>query len=77
MTGVQYPIGAGISFFITMSRPTLGPTLSPIQWILEALSMGVKQAEHQADYSPQFNVKVNNVQSLNSTAPYMPYGQGA
>jgi hypothetical protein len=44
--------GLGIFLLITVSKLALGPTQPPIQWVLEALSLGVKQPGHEADHSP-------------------------
>jgi hypothetical protein len=33
MTGVRFPAGAVIFVFVTASRPSLGPTQPPIQWV--------------------------------------------
>jgi hypothetical protein len=32
-------------------RPTLGSTLSPIQWVPGALSLEIKRPGHEADHS--------------------------
>jgi hypothetical protein len=37
--------------FSTSSRPTLGPTQPPIQWVSEALSPGLKQLGREADHT--------------------------
>jgi hypothetical protein len=42
---VQFPTGARI-FLITASKPALGPTQPPIQWIPGAPSLGVKLTTH-------------------------------
>jgi hypothetical protein len=42
----------GIFLFTTVSRPVLGHTQPPIQWIKRALSLGVKRPERAADHSP-------------------------
>jgi hypothetical protein len=47
-----------IFFFSTASRPTLGPTQSPIQWVPGALSPGVKQWGHEANHSPPSSAEV-------------------
>jgi len=38
----------GISFFTPASRPALGPTQPPIQWVPGALSLGVKWPGREA-----------------------------
>jgi len=50
--------GQGFILFATTSRPGLGPTQPPIQWVLGALSSGVKQLEHEADHTPLSSAKV-------------------
>jgi len=34
------------------TKPALGPTQSPTQWVPGALSLGVKRPGHEADHSP-------------------------
>jgi hypothetical protein len=48
--------------FTTSSRPALGPTQSPIQWVLGALSTGF-----EADHSPPSRAVVKNGGSYIST----------
>jgi hypothetical protein len=50
MIGVNSQQGLGIFLFDTVSRPTLEPTQPPIQWVLGALSLGVKEPECEADH---------------------------
>jgi hypothetical protein len=45
----------------------LGPTQPPIQWVLGALSLGVKQPGSEADHSPPSSAKVKNVWSYTPT----------
>jgi hypothetical protein len=40
-----------------LTRPGLGPSHPPIQWVLVALSLGVKQQVHEADHSPPSGAK--------------------
>jgi hypothetical protein len=58
-------------FLFTMSRPALGLTQPPIQWLLGALSLGVKWPGHEADHSIPSRAKVKNVWSHTSTPPYI------
>jgi hypothetical protein len=44
----------GIFLFTTTSRIALGPT----QWVLGALSLGIKQLGHEADHSPPSSAQV-------------------
>jgi hypothetical protein len=50
--------------------PTLRPIQPPIQWILEALSPGVKRLGSEADHSPPTSAKVKKTWVYTSTAPY-------
>jgi hypothetical protein len=45
--GVRVPVEVGIFFFCASSRPTLGPTKPPIQWV-----PWVQRQGHEADHSP-------------------------
>jgi hypothetical protein len=42
----------GIILFTTASITVLGPTQPPIQWVPEALSLGLKPLGREADNSP-------------------------
>jgi hypothetical protein len=44
--------------FSILSRQTLGPNQSPIQWVTEAFSPGVKRQGREADHSPQTSAEV-------------------
>jgi hypothetical protein len=44
--------GLRIFLYTTTSRTALGPTHPPIQWVLGALSLGVKWPGREADQSP-------------------------
>jgi hypothetical protein len=48
----------------TASTPTLGPTQPPIQWVPEALSLGVKRQVREADHSPQFSTEVKKYEAI-------------
>jgi hypothetical protein len=50
--------GLGIFLFTTASRTALGPTQPPIQWVLGALSLGVKRPGREADNSPPSSAEV-------------------
>jgi hypothetical protein len=49
-----------VFLFSIASRPALGPTQPPIQWVLWALSPGVKWPGHEADHSPSSAAQVKN-----------------
>jgi hypothetical protein len=56
----KLPAGAmiGIFLFPTASRPALGPTQSPIQWVSGALFPGGQAAGAWPDNSPQSSAEV-------------------
>jgi hypothetical protein len=64
------------SVFATASRPALGPTPSPIEWVPGALSLGVKRPVREADHSPPSSDEVKNAWSYTST-PYASPRRGA
>jgi hypothetical protein len=49
-----------IFFSSPLSRLALGPMQSPIQWVLGALSFGVKQQGSEAERSPPSSAQVKN-----------------
>jgi hypothetical protein len=53
--------GLGIFLFTTMSRPVLGTTQPPIQWVPGSLSLRVKWLGHEADHSPLSSAEVKNM----------------
>jgi len=57
----------GILF--TASRPILRPTQPPIQWVPEALSLGIKWPGREADHSTPSTSEVKNAWSYTSTPP--------
>jgi hypothetical protein len=63
--------GMGIFLFATASRMALGPTQPPIQWVLAALSLGVKWLGHETDHSPPYSAEVKNAWSCTSTPQYI------
>jgi hypothetical protein len=56
--------------FSILSSPALGPTQPLIQWVLGALSLGVKGPGHEADRSPT-SAKVKKMWVYTSTPPYV------
>jgi hypothetical protein len=50
--------GLGIFLFTTATRTAMGPNQPPIQWVLGALSLGVKRPGRGADNSPPSNAEV-------------------
>jgi hypothetical protein len=67
--------GLGIFLFTTVSRPALGPTQPPIQWVQGALSLGVKRPVREADHSPPSSAEVKNAWSYTSTPPIRFHGE--
>jgi hypothetical protein len=59
---------------IIASRPALGPTQPPIQWVPGALSLGIKWPGREADHSPQSNAEVKNAWSYTSAPPVHLHG---
>jgi hypothetical protein len=55
--------------FSTESRPVLGPTQSPIQWVLEAVSPRVKRPRREAGAIPPTSAEVKNGKAI----PLLPY----
>jgi hypothetical protein len=47
--------------FSTSSRPVLGPTQPPIQWVMGAVSPGVKRQGREADHSPAASAEVKKM----------------
>jgi hypothetical protein len=55
----------------TSSRPVLGPTQPPIQWVPRYLSLAVKQLGGEADHSPPTSAEVMNTWICMSAPPYV------
>jgi hypothetical protein len=66
----------GLEIFLsaTASRPAQGPTQPPIQWVLIAISLGVKWPDREADHSPPSSAEVKNAWSYTSTPPVSLHG---
>jgi hypothetical protein len=56
--------------FSISSRPDLGSTQAPNQWILGVLSSEIKRLECEADHSPQTNAEVKKTWVYTSTPLY-------
>jgi hypothetical protein len=69
-TRVLFRAEAEILLFSTASRPALGPTQSPTQWVPEALSPEVKWLVLEAGHSPPCSEEVKNAWNHTSTALY-------
>jgi hypothetical protein len=69
--------GLGIFFLTTASRPALGPTQPPFQWVSAFLSLGVKRSVHEGDHSPPSNAEVKEWVELYLHSPNKPSWRGA
>jgi hypothetical protein len=47
-------------FTSAVSRPVLGPTQPPIQWVLRTLLPGVEQLRHEVDHSSPSGTEIKN-----------------
>jgi hypothetical protein len=56
--------------FFTSSRPAVGSTQPPIQWVPAVLSPGVKRLGRENDHSPRTNADVKKMCIYISTPPY-------
>jgi len=63
----------GNFLFATTSRPVLGSTQPPNQWVPGGgdLSPGVKRPEREANHSPSSSAEVKNTWRYTSTPPYV------
>jgi hypothetical protein len=52
------------------SRPALGSTQLPTQWVPEALSPGLKRPGHEAEQSTPANAEVKKISIYTSTPTY-------
>jgi hypothetical protein len=64
----------GFFLFVTASGPARVPTHPPIQWVLGALTSGVRRPGREADHSPPSNAEVNNAWSHISIPPAYLHG---
>jgi hypothetical protein len=55
--------------FSTSSRPALGPTQPPIQWVQGTLSTGVMRPGREADHSPPTSAEVKKTWIYASISP--------
>jgi hypothetical protein len=67
--GLHSGQGQEIFFFTTVSRLVLGPTLHPIQWVLQVFSMEVKRPGCETDRSSQFSTKVKKMGGAVTSLP--------
>jgi hypothetical protein len=67
----------GIFLFTTASRKALGPTQTPIQWVLGALCLEVKWPGHESDHWLLSSAKVKEWVELYLHSPNSPSWRGA
>jgi hypothetical protein len=65
------PGKGGFFLFATASRPALGPTQPPIQWVPGTHSPGVKRLVRETDHSRPYGAEVKNAWGYTSTSPYV------
>jgi hypothetical protein len=56
--------------FSTSSRPALGSTQPPTQWVPGALFPGVKRLGREVDHSPPTSAEIKKMWIYTSTPPY-------
>jgi hypothetical protein len=69
---IKNRLNSGNTCFNAVSRPVLGPTQPPIQWVPGDLSLAVKRLEREADHPPPSNAKVKECMELYLHSPNMP-----
>jgi hypothetical protein len=57
-----------------MSKPALGPTQPPIQWVPGALSLEIKRPGRETDHSPPSGAKVKECVELYLHSPIRLHG---
>jgi hypothetical protein len=67
---IPSPIKVTEFSFSTSSRPALGSTQPPIQWVPGALSPGVRRPDREADHSHPTSDKVKKTWIYTSTSQY-------
>jgi hypothetical protein len=72
--GVEARVQVGSRAYSTSCRPTLGSTQPPIQWVLAALSPGIKRPGREADHSPPASAEVKKMWIYTSTHPIRLHG---
>jgi len=65
------------SLLATASRPVLGPTQLPIQWVPGALTAGVKRPGIAADHSPPSRAEVKMCVAIPPLPQFVLISRGA
>jgi hypothetical protein len=63
------PGRANNSLFFVLSRPALGPTQPPTQWVPGSISPGVKRQRREANHSPPISAEIKKTLVCTSTTP--------
>jgi hypothetical protein len=74
---VRLPAGAGNFSLHHCVQNDSGPNQPHIQWVIGALSLGVKRLGHEADHSPPSSAEVNEWVELCLHSPSTPSWRGA
>jgi hypothetical protein len=69
--GWSFSPGGGKNFHFSMSRPALGSTQPPTQWVPGAFSPAVKRPGPEADHSPPTSAEIKKTWVYTSTPPYI------
>jgi len=75
--GFESRQGLGIFLFTTASKPAMGPTQPPIQWVTATPSLGLKRPGREADRSPPSNAEIKECVELYLFSPNTPSWRGA
>jgi hypothetical protein len=75
--GFESRQGLGFYLFTTASRPVLGPTQPPIQWVPRALSLAVKRPGRETDHSHLHPVPKSRMRGSIPPLPNTPSWRGA
>jgi hypothetical protein len=54
-----------------LSRPALGPTQTPVQWVPGALSLGVQELGREVDHLPPTSAEVKKMWIYSYTPLYV------
>jgi hypothetical protein len=74
--GFESRQGLEMFIFTTASRPVLGSTQPPIQWVPGAISRGVKRPGRKADHSPPSSAEVKECVEIYLHCPNTPSQRG-
>jgi hypothetical protein len=74
---ISYFFFAHFVFYNIVDHMILGPTQPPIQWVVGAISMGVKRPGREADHSPPSSAEVKERVELYLHYPNTPSWRGA